>query len=413
MKILVVGGGGREHSLAWKLSQSPNVGRVFAAPGNDGIAMDSAAESVPISADDCLRLAEFASEKKIRLAVVGPENPLADGIADVFAEQKIPLFGPTKAAAKLESSKSFAKEFMRQNGIPTPQSCSFDSADSARDYLRKLSPPFVVKADGLAAGKGVVISQNLKDAEEFAVKMIRDFKRIVVEEFIGGREMSFIAMCDGDFAIPLATSQDYKRLQNGDAGPNTGGMGAISPSPLANAKMESAAMEKIILPTLRGMKKAGTPYRGFLYAGLIFRGDDFLVLEFNCRLGDPESQVILPRFNSDLAAILELAAVHSAEFKRVKLEWDSRPTAGIVLAAAGYPQNPKRGDEIKIENAEPQSQIFFAGVKRQNGKLITDGGRILCATAFGESAAAARNRAYSAAKKIRFDGMQFRKDIGA
>ncbi len=407
MKLLVIGGGGREHALAWKLSQSPRVQKVYVAPGNGGTAAEPDAQNVPLEAIP--ELVAFAKKESIYLTVVGPEAPLADGVVDAFREAGLRIFGPTRAAAQLESSKDFAKRFMVRHGIPTARHATFEDAAAAKAYVEKEGAPIVVKADGLAAGKGVVVAQSVAEAHE-AIDRLGG--KLVIEECLQGEEASFIVLADGAHALALATSQDHKRLRDGDAGPNTGGMGAYSPAPVVTPKVHARVMREIIQPAIAGMAKDGTPYTGFLYAGLMIDAAGTpKTLEFNCRLGDPEAQPILLRLKSDLLALLDTAL--EGRLNDAEAEWDRRAALGVVLAAHGYPEQPRKGDRIAgIPAPAADCRVFQAGTRAAGGDLLTSGGRVLCVTALGDNLRAARSRAYEAVERIRFDGMQYRKDIG-
>ncbi len=407
MKLLVIGGGGREHALAWKLSQSPRVQKVYVAPGNGGTAAEPDAQNVPLEAIP--ELVAFAKKESIYLTVVGPEAPLADGVVDAFREAGLRIFGPTRAAAQLESSKDFAKRFMVRHGIPTARHATFADAAAAKAYVEKEGAPIVVKADGLAAGKGVVVAQSVAEAHE-AIDRLGG--KLVIEECLQGEEASFIVLADGAHALALATSQDHKRLRDGDAGPNTGGMGAYSPAPVVTPKVHARVMREIIQPAIAGMAKDGTPYTGFLYAGLMIDAVGTpKTLEFNCRLGDPEAQPILLRLKSDLLALLDTAL--EGRLGDAEAEWDRRAALGVVLAAHGYPEHPRKGDRIAgIPAPAADCRVFQAGTRAAGGDLLTSGGRVLCVTALGDNLRAARSRAYEAVERIRFDGMQYRKDIG-
>jgi len=416
MKVLVVGGGGREHALAWKIAQSPRVQLVYLAPGNGGTARHPAFRNVPLS--DPPALADFAASEGIDLTVVGPEAPLSAGIVDLFAERGLRIFGPCRAAAQLEASKDFAKAFMQRHSIPTAPSRTFSDASAARQYVRSRGAPIVIKADGLAAGKGVVVAQTLTQAlgaiDQMLVRgrMGAAGARIVVEDFLEGEEASFIVMSDGRHALALATSQDHKRLLDADQGPNTGGMGAYSPAPVVTPELHARVMREIILPAIAGMAAEGTLYTGFLYAGLMIGADgEPRTLEFNCRLGDPEAQPILMRLRSDLVDLLEHAI--DGRLDRVEAGWDRRTALGVVVAAQGYPEAPRRGDPIEALPADADDcVVFHAGTRLQREQLLTDGGRVLCVTALGENVRAARRRAYDALSEVRFAGLQFRTDIG-
>jgi phosphoribosylamine--glycine ligase len=416
MKLLVVGSGGREHAMAWKLAQSPRVQKVFVAPGNGGTATEAGLENVPVG--DIPGLIAFCRKEQVHLTVVGPEAPLAAGIVDAFQEAGLRIFGPVRAAAQLESSKDFAKQFMVRHGLPTARHATFSDAAQAKDWIAKNGAPIVVKADGLAAGKGVVVAATVGEAQAAVDAMLMQNRlgdagaRVVIEEFLEGEEASFIVMADGAHALPLATSQDHKRLQDGDQGPNTGGMGAYSPAPVVTPQLHARVMREIIQPAIAGMAKDGTPYTGFLYAGLMIdKAGNPKTLEFNCRLGDPETQPILLRMKSDLLALVEHALEGTLD--RAEADWDRRSALGVVLAAGGYPDDPRKGDEIRgLPKATDDCRVFHAGTQLAGGKLLTSGGRVLCVTALGDSLKVARARAYEAVDAIRFDGMQYRKDIG-
>ncbi|MFK7814822.1 MAG: phosphoribosylamine--glycine ligase [Gammaproteobacteria bacterium] len=418
MKILVIGGGGREHALAWKLSQSSKVSNIYVAPGNAGTAEEPKTENIAIDAEDIYALKSFAIQEKIDLTIVGPEAPLVAGIVDTFHESSLPIFGPTAATAQLEGSKAFAKEFMQQNDIPTGDYAVFTNYQSAADYIASQSFPLVIKADGLAAGKGVVIAQSKTEALQCAKHMLSGSSfgnaghRIVVEEFIQGEEASFICMIDGENILPLASSQDHKARDEGDKGPNTGGMGAYSPAPIVDEDMHQKILEQVITPVVNGFAKQGTPYIGFLYAGVMINSDlTPNVLEFNCRFGDPETQPILMRMQSDFAELC-LAAVNQ-ELDHHIIKWDSRSALGVVLAAGGYPESYSKGDVIHGLSAESDSQkVFHAGTKMDNGNIVTNGGRVLCATALGNNIADAQKHAYQLTRKISWEKMFYRNDIG-
>ena len=422
MKILVIGGGGREHALAWKLAQSPKATKVFVAPGNGGTALAGGKlENLPIT--DPVALREWAQAEKIGLAVVGPEAPLAAGVVDEFRAHGLKIFGPTKAAAQLESSKAFSKAFMQRHGIPTAAYDTFTDPVAAHAYIDKLGAPIVIKADGLAAGKGVVVAMTLEEAHAAVDFMLVDNKfgvqhneggaRVVIEEFLAGEEASFIVLVDGKNVCALATSQDHKRLKDGDEGPNTGGMGAYSPAPVVTADVYGRAMREIILPTVRGMEKDGVPFTGFLYAGLMIDGQGQpKTLEFNTRMGDPETQPILMRLKTDFVDVL-LAAT-DGRLDQVELEWDRRTALGVVMAAPGYPESPRKGDLISGLPAEADdAMVFHAGSQLDaEGKPRTSGGRVLCVTALADSVRQAQQRVYDVTRGIHFDGMQYRRDIG-
>ena len=420
MKVLVIGGGGREHALAWKLAQSPKVQQVFVAPGNGGTALDANLKNLPITDGAALR--DWALKEKIALTVVGPEQPLAAGVVDDFRKHGLRIFGPTQAAAQLESSKAFSKAFMQRHGIPTAAYETFTDAAAARAYVDRLGAPIVVKADGLAAGKGVVVATSVAEAHaaiddmlggnQLGVAHNEGGARVVIEEFLHGEEASFIVLCDGKNVLPLATSQDHKRLLDGDAGPNTGGMGAYSPAPVVTPDIHARVMREIIMPTVRGMEQDGVPFTGFLYAGLMIDAQGHpRTLEFNTRMGDPETQPILMRLKSDLLEVL-LAAT-AGKLDTVQLQWDRRVALGVVMAAHGYPQAPRRGDVITgLPAAQADAVVFHAGTLRQDERVLTAGGRVLCVTVLADSVKQAQVRAYDVARGIHFDGMQYRRDIG-
>ena len=416
MKILVIGSGGREHALAWKLAASPRVQKIFVAPGNAGTALEPGVENLPLT--DLDALADFALRERIQLTVVGPEAPLAAGAVDRFRAKGLWIFGPTRAAAQLESSKDFAKRFLVRHGIPTAVYQSFTDAPSAHAYVETRGAPIVVKADGLAAGKGVVVATTKDEAHAAIDAMLignamgSAGARVVIEELLEGEEASFIVMVDGEHVLPLATSQDHKRLRDGDQGPNTGGMGAYSPAPVVTPELHARIVREIVLPTVRGMREDGIPYSGFLYAGvMIDASGQPKVLEFNCRLGDPEAQPILMRLKTDLVDLMERTL--AGELDRAEAEWDRRAALGVVLAAANYPETPRPGDVIEgLPPAAEDCHVFHAGTLMANGKIVTNGGRVLCVTALGDSIKIAQRRAYQAVDSIRFAGMQCRRDIG-
>ena len=421
MKVLVIGGGGREHALAWKLAQSERVQQVYVAPGNGGTALSPNLINVPIT--DLVALRDWALAEKIALTVVGPEAPLAAGVVDDFRAHGLKIFGPSKAAAQLESSKAFSKDFMARHAIPTAEYQTFTDAAAAHDYVNAKGAPIVVKADGLAAGKGVVVAMSLDEAHAAIDDMLgantlgvshnEGGARVVIEEFLQGEEASFIVMCDGNDVVALATSQDHKRLLDGDAGPNTGGMGAYSPAPVVTADVHARAMREVILPTIRGMEKDGITYTGFLYAGLMIDGNGKpKTLEFNCRMGDPETQPIMMRLKSDLFEVLLAAA--SGKLGDTQLQWDRRPALGVVLAAHGYPLTPRKGDRVtELPVDAEDAVVFHAGTQMNEAQqVVTSGGRVMCATALGDSLKQAQERAYELARKVHFDGMQYRRDIG-
>ncbi len=418
MKLLVIGSGGREHAIAWRLAQSPRVQMVYVAPGNGGTAHETGLENLPIT--DAGELADFCQREKIHLTVVGPEAPLAAGIVDLFRARGLRIFGPTQRAAQLESSKDFAKQFLVRHHIPTAAYATFSEARAAHEYVDRQGAPIVIKADGLAAGKGVVVAASLDEAHDAIDRMLVDNgmgdagARVVIEEFLEGEEASFIVLADGEHVLPLATSQDHKRLKDGDQGPNTGGMGAYSPAPVVTPALHGRVVREIILPTIRGMKAEGLPYAGFLYAGLMIDAQgNPKVLEYNCRLGDPETQPILLRLKSDLFDLIEHAV--DGKLDQVEAEWDRRAALGIVLAAHNYPETPRKGDVITGLPARGEHEdyhVFHAGTALADNRLVTAGGRVLCVTALGDSIRMARTRAYEIADTIHFDGMQLRRDIG-
>jgi phosphoribosylamine--glycine ligase len=420
MKVLVIGGGGREHALAWKLAQSPRVQAVYVAPGNGGTALDPRLENLPIT--DITQLRQWALDEKIALTVVGPEAPLAAGVVDTFREAGLRVFGPTQAAAQLESSKAFSKAFMKRHGIPTAAYETFTDATQAHAYVDRQGAPIVIKADGLAAGKGVVVAMSLTEAHEAIDFMLLDNTlgvahnqggaRVVIEEFLVGEEASFIVLCDGRNVTALATSQDHKRLMDNDQGPNTGGMGAYSPAPVVTPEVHARAMREVILPTIRGMEKDGIPYTGFLYAGLMIDAQGQVkTLEFNCRMGDPETQPIMMRLKSDLVEVM-LAATSGA-LDTIELQWDRRTALGVVMAAGGYPMDPRKGDVIQgLPSEAPDAMVFHAGTARQGEQTVTSGGRVLCVTALADTVKAAQVRAYEVLRGISFEGAQWRTDIG-
>jgi len=416
MKILVVGSGGREHALAWKLAQSERIQIVYVAPGNGGTALDQRLRNIAIT--DPKELAEFARREHVALTVVGPEAPLAAGIVNIFREQGLKVFGPTAEAAQLESSKDYAKAFMQRHGIPTATYQTFSDVAVAHAYIDAQGAPIVIKADGLAAGKGVVVAMTLDEAHAAVDMMLSDNRlgdagaRVVIEQFLDGEEASFIVMVDGKNILPLATSQDHKRLQDHDAGPNTGGMGAYSPAPIITPELHARVMREIIVPTVQGMAQDGIPYTGFLYAGLMIDAQGTpRTLEFNCRMGDPETQPIMARLKTDLVTVMEHAV--NGTLDTVKLEWDRRVALGVVMAAAGYPDAPRKGDVITgIPEETPESVTFHAGTSLNGTTLTASGGRVLCVVGLGDNVKMAQKQAYAAVDSIHFDGAQFRRDIG-
>ena len=419
MKVLVVGSGGREHAIAWRIAQSGRVQTVFVAPGNGGTAREHGLQNFPVT--DIEVLAAFAERESIAFTVVGPETPLSQGIVDLFRSRGLKIFGPTQAAAQLESSKDFAKAFMTRHGIPTAQYRTFIDAPAAHDYVNQRGAPIVVKADGLAAGKGVVVAQTLDEAHAAIDMMLLDNRmgaagaRVVIEDFLAGEEASFIVMCDGRNVLALASSQDHKRLGDGDTGPNTGGMGAYSPAPVVTPEVHARVLREIIMPTVQGMAAEGITYTGFLYAGLMIDPQgNVKALEFNCRMGDPETQPIMARVKSDLTEVFEHAIAGTLD--QIEIDWDRRTALGVVLAAHGYPDTPRKGDVIDglAARTAPNDDclVFHAGTQLDDDVVTTAGGRVLCVTAMGDSVKVAQSRAYAMIDTIRFDGMQYRHDIG-
>lgn len=416
MKLLVVGSGGREHALAWKLAQSPRVQMVYVAPVNGGTAQDERLKNIDITSPDAL--ADFAESEGVAFTLVGPEAPLAAGIVNLFRARGLKIFGPTREAAQLESSKDFAKAFMKRHGIPTADYETFTDAAAAHAYLDAKGAPIVVKADGLAAGKGVVVAMTLEEAHAAVDMMLSGNKlgdagaRVVIEEFLDGEEASFIVMVDGKHALALASSQDHKRLLDEDRGPNTGGMGAYSPAPIVTPQMHARVMREIIMPTVRGMEKDGIRFTGFLYAGLMIDKDgNPRTLEFNCRMGDPETQPIMARLKSDFSKVVEQAIAGTLD--TVELEWDRRTALGVVLAAHGYPDAPRKGDRINGIPAETEQAVtFHAGTTLDGDKLTKSGGRVLCVVGLADSVREAQQHAYETINQINFEGMQYRRDIG-
>jgi phosphoribosylamine--glycine ligase len=416
MKLLVIGSGGREHALAWRLAQSQKVQKIYVAPGNAGTAREDGLENLAITSIP--ELVAFARDNAIHATVVGPEAPLAAGVVDAFRHAGLRIFGPTQAAAQLESSKDFAKRFMDRHGIPTAKFRTFTSAVDAHAYINAEGAPIVVKADGLAAGKGVVVAMTEAEAHSAIDAMLSGNTlgdaghRVVIEEFLEGEEASFIVMADGRHVLALATSQDHKRLKDNDTGPNTGGMGAYSPAPVVTPDVHARAMREVIMPTVQGMEKDGILFTGFLYAGLMIKPDGSLkVLEFNCRMGDPETQPIMMRLKSDLVELVDAAI--DGRLDRIEADWDRRVALGVVLAAYNYPDTPRKGDVIEgLGRSTEDAHVFHAGTAEANGQVVTSGGRVLCVTALGDTVKLAQNRAYEVADGIRFDGMQLRRDIG-
>ena len=417
MKILVIGSGGREHALAWRLKQSPRIQKVFVAPGNGGTATEEGLQNVAIT--DIADLVAFAKREEIQLTVVGPEAPLAAGLVDAFRAADLKVFGPVKAAAQLESSKDFAKQFMQRHQIPTAEFATFTDVIAAHAYLESRGAPIVIKADGLAAGKGVVVATTLEEAHAAVEMMLAGNSlgdagaRVVIEECLFGEEASFIVMVDGEHVLPLATSQDHKRLLDGDLGPNTGGMGAYSPAPVVTPEIHAKALREVIRPVVSGMKAEGTPFTGFLYAGLMISPDGQIkVLEFNCRMGDPETQPIMMRLKSDLVTLLEAAV--EGRLNEVEAEWDRRFALGVVMAASGYPDQPRKGDAISglTSTSGDDCHVFHAGTALKDDQVVTAGGRVLCVTALGDTVKIAQTRAYQVSDEIDFAGRQMRRDIG-
>jgi phosphoribosylamine--glycine ligase len=416
MKLLVIGSGGREHALAWRLAKSEGMQKVFVAPGNAGTVREAELENLNIT--DIHALADFAAREGIHATVVGPEAPLAAGVVDVFRARGLRIFGPTQAAAQLESSKDFAKRFMTRHKIPTAKFQTFSDITAAHAYIDAEGAPIVIKADGLAAGKGVVVAMDVAEAHAAIDMMLADNKlgdagaRVVIEEFLDGEEASFIVMADGKHALAMATSQDHKRLQDGDQGPNTGGMGAYSPAPVVTPEIHARVMREVIMPTINGMAADGIVYTGFLYAGLMIKPDGSLrVLEFNCRFGDPETQPIMMRLKSDFVALIDAGI--DGKLNEVDADWDRRVALGVVMAAAHYPDTPRKGDAIYgLPPAGEDNHVFHAGTAERDGAVVTAGGRVLCVTALGDNVKAAQKRAYEVLDQIRFDGSQCRRDIG-
>ena len=416
MKVLVIGGGGREHALAWKIAQSPRANKVYVAPGNAGTATEAMVENIAITDTDAL--IAFVKDNDVGLTVVGPEAPLAAGVVDAFQAAGLPIFGPTQRAAQLEASKDFCKQFLVRHKIPTAAYATFTDTESAHAYVEKQGAPIVIKADGLAAGKGVVVAMTLDEAHSAIDMMLRDSgmgtagARVVIEEFMQGEEASFIVMADGKNALALATSQDHKRLKDNDEGPNTGGMGAYSPAPVVTPQVHAKVMREVIHPTLAGMAAEGMPYTGFLYAGLMIDDEgNPRVVEFNCRMGDPETQPIMMRLKSDLVELVDAAIKGTLD--TAEAEWDRRIALGVVLAAEGYPENPRKGDVITgLPAAAEDAHVFHAGTQTRDEQIVTNGGRVLCVTALSDNVRTAQTRAYDIADRIQFSGKQYRRDIG-
>lgn len=419
MNVLVIGSGGREHALAWKAAQSSSVEQIFVAPGNAGTATETKLSNIDINIDEFEKLADFAEKNDVSLTIVGPEAPLVDGVVDYFTGRGLACFGPTQGAAQLEGSKAFTKDFLARHKIPTAEYQNFTEVEPALAYLRDKGVPIVIKADGLAAGKGVIVAETLEQAEEAVKDMLSGNAfgeagcRVVIEEFLDGEEASFIVIADGDHVLPMATSQDHKRVGEADTGPNTGGMGAYSPAPVVTAEIHDRVMREVIMPTIEGMKAEGNDYTGFLYAGLMIMSDGTpKVIEYNCRFGDPETQPIMLRLKSDLVELC-LAAIEG-QLNSTKADWDPRPSMGVVLAAGGYPGPYSKGDVISgLESADSDTtKVFHAGTLLDDGNVVTNGGRVLCATALGNNVSEAQQRAYELADKISWNGMFMRRDIG-
>ncbi|PTS85276.1 phosphoribosylamine--glycine ligase [Pseudomonas sp. HMWF032] len=418
MNVLIIGSGGREHALAWKVAQDKRVTKVFVAPGNAGTAVEPKCENVNIDVLAIEQLADFA-EKNVQLTIVGPEAPLVKGVVDLFRSRKLDIFGPTAAAAQLEGSKAFTKDFLARHAIPTADYQNFTEVEPALAYLREKGAPIVIKADGLAAGKGVIVAMTLTEAEDAVRDMLAGNafgdagSRVVIEEFLDGEEASFIVMVDGENVLPMATSQDHKRVGDADTGPNTGGMGAYSPAPVVTADVHQRVMDEVIYPTVRGMASEGNVYTGFLYAGLMIdKAGKPKVIEFNCRFGDPETQPIMCRLESSLVLLVEAALAKALD--KVEATWDPRPTVGVVIAAGGYPADYAKGDVIEGLDAAAQleGKVFHAGTALKDGQIVTAGGRVLCATAIGRTVEEAQQQAYRLAEKIRWSGSFYRTDIG-
>jgi len=419
MNILVIGSGGREHALAWKAAQSADVEKVFVAPGNAGTELEDKLENIAIGVGDFKELADFAEQNNVGLTIVGPEAPLVDGVVDYFAERGLHCFGPSQGAAQLEGSKAFTKDFLARHDIPTAEYQNFTEVEPALAYLREKGAPIVVKADGLAAGKGVIVAETLEQAEDAVKDMLSGNAfgdagcRVVIEEFLDGEEASFIVMVDGKNILPMATSQDHKRVGDGDTGPNTGGMGAYSPAPVVTSEIHDRIMEQVIVPTVEGMAKEGNDYTGFLYAGLMINAEGQpKVIEYNCRFGDPETQPIMIRLQSDLVELCNAAL--DKKLDQASADWDSRAAMGVVLAAGGYPASYNKGDEIHglESNGSDIAKVFHAGTAMKDGKVVTAGGRVLCATALGNSVSEAQAEAYKLVKTISWEGSFYRNDIG-
>ena len=417
MKVLIIGSGGREHALAWKSSQDENVSEVFVSPGNAGTALESKTSNINLDLDNFESIKNFCKEQDIKLVIIGPEQPLVQGLSDYLSNHDINSFGPSKGASQLEGSKTFSKDFFTKYGIPTASYASFDNFKDAHNYLRKINYPTVVKADGLAAGKGVIICQNEIEAEDALVSIFKDNafgnagSRVVIEDFLEGEEASFIAVVSKDKIIPLATSQDHKAISDGDIGLNTGGMGAYSPAPIVTEELEKKIMDDVMVPTVNGLIAEEFPYLGFLYAGLMIKDNDIKVLEFNCRFGDPETQPILFRLESSLVKLC-LSAIND-DLDAYQIKWNEKHSCGVVIASNGYPESYESNKEVNIEEYEDTAiKLFHAGTKMQDDKIFTNGGRVFCATALGNDLKEAQEKAYNLVGKVNFDGAYFRKDIG-
>ena len=417
MKVLIIGSGGREHALAWKSSQDENVSEVFVSPGNAGTALESKTSNINLDLDNFESIKNFCKEQDIKLVIIGPEQPLVQGLSDYLSNHDINSFGPSKGAAQLEGSKTFSKDFFTKYGIPTASYASFDNFKDAHNHLREIDYPTVVKADGLAAGKGVIICQNEIEAEDALVSIFKDNafgnagSRVVIEDFLEGEEASFIAVVSKDKIIPLATSQDHKAISDGDIGLNTGGMGAYSPAPIVTEELEKKIMDEVMVPTVNGLIAEEFPYLGFLYAGLMIKDNDIKVLEFNCRFGDPETQPILFRLESSLVKLC-LSAIND-DLDAYQIKWNEKHSCGVVIASNGYPESYESNKEVNIEESEDtEIKLFHAGTKMQDDKIFTNGGRVFCATALGNDLKEAQEKAYNLVGKVNFDGAYFRKDIG-
>lgn len=417
MKVLIIGSGGREHALAWKSSQDENVSEVFVSPGNAGTALESKTSNINLDLDNFESIKNFCKEQDIKLVIIGPEQPLVQGLSDYLSNHDINSFGPSKGASQLEGSKTFSKDFFTKYGIPTASYASFDNFKDAHNHLRKINYPTVVKADGLAAGKGVIICQNEIEAEDALVSIFKDNafgnagSRVVIEDFLEGEEASFIAVVSKDKIIPLATSQDHKAISDGDIGLNTGGMGAYSPAPIVTEELEKKIMDEVMVPTVNGLIAEEFPYLGFLYAGLMIKDNDIKVLEFNCRFGDPETQPILFRLESSLVKLC-LSAIND-DLDAYQIKWNEKHSCGVVIASNGYPESYESNKEVNIEESEDtEIKLFHAGTKMQDDKIFTNGGRVFCATALGNDLKEAQEKAYNLVGKVNFDGAYFRKDIG-